>query len=148
MTRKQILWLLPMLLIPFTGYSLETTSLKFNLLTIFSNLDDQSVLIIGLSVFTTSLLFIVLFLLYRLYKRLPAPVIKPSLINRRTKTPVRSDTHGPTDEEAAAIGLALHLYVKEIMEQEEMTLTIKRVSRVYSPWSSKIYGINSWPRTK
>lgn len=54
----------------------------------------------------------------------------------------------PTPEEAAAIGLALDLYVKEILDHENMTLTIKQVSRIYSPWSSKIYGVMGWSRLR
>ncbi len=41
----------------------------------------------------------------------------------------------------AAIGLALYLYKSELHDFESFNLTINKVSRNYSPWSSKIYGI-------
>ena len=41
----------------------------------------------------------------------------------------------------AAIAMALHLYLNEIHDDEEHIMTIKRVARVYSPWSSKIYSM-------
>ncbi len=48
-------------------------------------------------------------------------------------------------EVSAAIGMALSLYFKEQHDEESGVLTIKRVSRTYSPWSSKIYGVNNYP---
>lgn len=44
-------------------------------------------------------------------------------------------------EEIAAIAMALHLFKNELHDQESLTLTINKISRAYSPWSSKIYGI-------
>lgn len=41
----------------------------------------------------------------------------------------------------AAIGAALHMYFNEMHDEENLTLTIERVSKRYSPWSSKIYGV-------
>jgi Na+-transporting methylmalonyl-CoA/oxaloacetate decarboxylase gamma subunit len=40
----------------------------------------------------------------------------------------------------AAIALAIYLST-ELHDEESNVLTIQRVSRVYSPWSSKIYSI-------
>ncbi len=41
----------------------------------------------------------------------------------------------------AAIAVAIHLYRNELHDFEDTVLTIKKVSRTYSPWSSKIYGL-------
>jgi hypothetical protein len=46
-----------------------------------------------------------------------------------------------TGEMNAAIGTALHMYFNEMHDDEDLTLTIERVSKRYSPWSSKIYGV-------
>lgn len=46
----------------------------------------------------------------------------------------------------AAIAMALYLYSSEIHDQENPVLTMIRVSRTYSPWSSKIYGLRKLPR--
>ena len=51
-----------------------------------------------------------------------------------------------TGEVSAAIAAALHLYSKDIHDEENTVLTIKKVSRTYSPWSSKIYGLRQNPR--
>lgn len=44
-------------------------------------------------------------------------------------------------ETSAAIAMALHLYMEEAHDDEHAILTIKRYSRNYSPWSSKIYSV-------
>ncbi len=46
-----------------------------------------------------------------------------------------------TGEVNAAIAAAIHLYREELHDYEDTVLTIKKVSRTYSPWSSKIYGV-------
>jgi glutaconyl-CoA/methylmalonyl-CoA decarboxylase subunit delta len=46
----------------------------------------------------------------------------------------------------AAIAMALYLYNKEINESENLKITIQKSMKPYSPWSSKIYGLNQWRR--
>ena len=48
----------------------------------------------------------------------------------------------PTTD-VVAIAMALHLYYDEVHDDESNVITIKRIERRYSPWSSKIYGINN-----
>jgi apolipoprotein N-acyltransferase len=50
------------------------------------------------------------------------------------------------EETAAAIALAIHMYKTELHDQESFTITLKKVSRIYSPWSSKIYTLRQNPR--
>lgn len=45
-----------------------------------------------------------------------------------------------TGEIAAAISTAIHLYLKNQHDDENAILTIKQARKLYSPWSSKIYG--------
>jgi glutaconyl-CoA/methylmalonyl-CoA decarboxylase subunit delta len=49
-------------------------------------------------------------------------------------------------EVSAAIAAAIHLYRSEMHDYENTVLTISKVSRTYSPWSSKIYGLRNTPR--
>lgn len=51
-------------------------------------------------------------------------------------------------EEIAAIALALRRYDEDMHDIESHVLTINRVARAYSPWSSKIYGLNNQPDRK
>lgn len=46
-------------------------------------------------------------------------------------------------EENAAIAMAMYLFFNEMHDEESNIITIRKVSRTYSPWSSKIYGLNS-----
>ncbi len=48
----------------------------------------------------------------------------------------------------AAISAALYLYFEEVHDFESTVLTIKKVQRSYSPWSSKIYGLREYPTKK
>jgi glutaconyl-CoA/methylmalonyl-CoA decarboxylase subunit delta len=44
----------------------------------------------------------------------------------------------------AAISAAIYLYLSDIHDKENTVMTIKKVSKSYSPWSSKIYSVR-WP---
>ncbi|MBZ0242372.1 MAG: OadG family protein [Bacteroidales bacterium] len=48
-------------------------------------------------------------------------------------------------EVAAAISMALYISC-QLHDEESNILTIKKVSRTYSPWSSKIYGLRNLNR--
>lgn len=48
-------------------------------------------------------------------------------------------------EVTAAIAMAIYLS-RDLHDEESDVLTIKRVSRAYSPWNSKIYGMRFFRR--
>jgi len=48
-------------------------------------------------------------------------------------------------EDIAAISMALHSYFSEAHDNESSIVTIQKVNKPYSPWSSKIYGLNALP---
>ncbi len=47
---------------------------------------------------------------------------------------------------SAAISTAIFLHYEEKHDLENTVLTIKRVQRTYSPWSSKLYGLREYPK--
>jgi len=49
-------------------------------------------------------------------------------------------------EVSAAISTALYLHFEEKHDLENTILTIKRVQKTYSPWSSKLYGLREYPK--
>jgi hypothetical protein len=51
-----------------------------------------------------------------------------------------------TGEINAALAMTLYLYSSELHDAENTVLTINKVSRTYSPWSSKIYGLRKLPK--
>ena len=63
---------------------------------------------------------------------------------------VAEDDHEAiSDQEiAAAIMTALKLYKSNLHDQESEMLTIHRITRAYSPWSSKIHGLTQLPERK
>lgn len=48
-------------------------------------------------------------------------------------------------EVAAAISTALLLHFREVHDFENTIITMKKVQKPYSPWSSKIYGLRQYP---
>lgn len=77
----------------------------------------------------------------------------PKLIEWQTRMRLKSKGQLKDDEPKelqiegsvnAAISVALHLYLNEMHDEEQAVITIKKVSKTYSPWSSKIYNMR-WP---
>ncbi len=70
------------------------------------------------------------------------------LFGKKAKT--LSASNNPVGEvpsaDVVAIGMALHLFYDEVHANESDVITIKRIERRYSPWSSKIYGTNNYLR--
>ena len=62
---------------------------------------------------------------------------------RQGKPPVIQEGEAISGEATAAIAMALYLYIGEIHDEESGLLTIKRISKTYSPWSSKIYAVSN-----
>ena len=67
-----------------------------------------------------------------------------------TGVAVADDDHEAiSDQEiAAAIITALKLYKSNLHDQESEMITIHRIARAYSPWSSKIHGLTQLPERK
>lgn len=64
------------------------------------------------------------------------------------KSAAKAAPVGSNAEEIAAIGLALKMFQEDLHIQESTVITINRVGRIYSPWSSKIHGITQVPDKK
>jgi Na+-transporting methylmalonyl-CoA/oxaloacetate decarboxylase gamma subunit len=62
------------------------------------------------------------------------------------KTEVKEEELSISGETTAAIGMALYLHYQEVHDFENTVITMKRVQKAYSPWSSKIYGLRQFPR--
>jgi glutaconyl-CoA/methylmalonyl-CoA decarboxylase subunit delta len=94
--------------------------------------------------------FLALVLLYFVFYNLPSllKIDFRSLFSREVnqEKPLRVAEPGITGELSAAIGMAMYMYLNEMHDQESGVITIKKVSKRYSPWSSKIYGLRQIPR--
>ncbi|MBE0643834.1 MAG: OadG family protein [Bacteroidetes bacterium] len=60
----------------------------------------------------------------------------------------RPATNGVSGEIVAAIALALQTHLFELHDEERTIITIKKISRPYSPWSSKLYGMTPSPNNQ
>ena len=47
-----------------------------------------------------------------------------------------------------AIAMGLHMYLNELHDEESNIITIRNAQKQYSPWSSKIYGVQNQPLRK
>lgn len=104
----------------------------------------------GMAVIAMSVVFGALILLYIVFKNTKRiyTIDLKSLFAKKQMEPTREKA---TKEEIsgevnAAIAMGLHLYVSELHDYEDAVLTIKKVARTYSPWSSKIYGLRNLNR--
>ena len=70
------------------------------------------------------------------------------LFGKKADTP--SESNDPVEAvpsaDVVAIAMALHMFYDEVHDDESNVITIKRIERRYSPWSSKIYGTNNYLR--
>lgn len=105
----------------------------------------------GMALVAMSVVFTSLALLYIIFKNIGAFFLRCSKKSKKAKpgilaTEKECDSNDISGEVGAAIAMALHLYQTEIHDEENMVLTIKRISRTYSPWSSKIYTLRKYPQ--
>lgn len=71
----------------------------------------------------------------KIFEKLFGKITKTASIGKATEEIPSADV--------IAIAMALHLFYDEVHDNESNVITIKRIERRYSPWSSKIYGINN-----
>jgi Na+-transporting methylmalonyl-CoA/oxaloacetate decarboxylase gamma subunit len=103
---------------------------------------------IGMTVIGYVVVFLALLFLYLIFSNLTKFLnlnVKRTLRREGKITETKEDL-SISGEVNAAIAMAIHLYYTEIHDHENTVLTINKVSRNYSPWSSKIYGLRQNPR--
>lgn len=107
---------------------------------------DQAwvITMVGVAIVFLSLLF--LFLFFSFLSRILNSELRRKLVKEGKIDPeTTEDELMVPGDVAAAIGMALYLN-EEVHDEESGVITIKRVSKTYSPWSSKIYGLRKSPR--
>ena len=103
---------------------------------------------LGMTVIGYVIVFIALLLLYIVFINLTKIIqfrSKRSLFKKGLLDKTKKEI-SVSGEVNAAIAMALHLYFQELHDEETTILTINRASKIYSPWSSKIYGLTRHPR--
>ena len=97
-----------------------------------------------------TIVFLVLTLLIVVFTNLPKllHVQLKRKLQREGKLNDGAKVVNVSGEVNAAIATALMIYLNEQHDEESNVITIKRVAKVYSPWSSKIYGLNNYFRSR
>lgn len=89
--------------------------------------------------------FLALILLSSLFSYLPK-ILRFNLhkrLNRKELGECDPDCEEVSGDVSAAIATALYMYYDEMHDEESNVITIKQVSKSYSPWNSKIYGVSN-----
>lgn len=107
---------------------------------------------IGLAVIAMMVVFTVLIFIYLAFKYVAKFYMAQSARKaekaerKASKTIAVSNINDLSAETTAAIAMAIHMYYNQQHDMESLKLTIQKVSRMYSPWSSKIYSLRQMPR--
>lgn len=107
---------------------------------------------VGMAVSAMLVVFLALLTLYLVFKLIGNIAVKLSA-KRAMKaqgghSAVTTVKQGVSGEVLAAISMALYEHEEGEHDWEDPVLTIRRVKRNYSPWSSKIYGLRQLPNLK
>lgn len=105
---------------------------------------------IGMALTAMSVVFTALLCLFISFKIIGK--ISTMITNARSRkaagvpkgTKVNSDT--PSGEVYAAIAMALAMHEDAVHDFEDTILTMKKVEKRYSPWSSKVYNLRETPK--
>jgi len=111
----------------------------------FSAIDSDGLVLV---IVGYCIVFMALLLLYLFFRYIIPTILRVKIgkgrFNKGSDSSETNQIVEVTGEVNAAISMALYLYLNELHDEESNILTIKRVSKVYSPWSSKIYGVRSY----
>lgn len=106
----------------------------------FSNItsDNTTLALVGYII-----VFLALSLLYFIFNNLPKVLdfFKRRHLKKKGVDEEIIDDLTITGEVSAAISTSLFLFFNEMHDEEKAVLTIKKISKQYSPWNSKIYNV-------
>ena len=100
--------------------------------------------IIAMSIVFTAL--ILLFITFKYLAKLYNINLKKLFSKRQPGIDTQEVIKDIPGETLAAISLTFYLYHQQMQGLEEAVMTIKKASKAYSPWSSKIYGLRQIPK--
>lgn len=110
------------------------------------NFQQNDSLGIGMTITAMAVVFLGLLILFLVFKQIGKWAIAASKRNAAKSGEV--STVEVSGEVYAAIATALYEFGEDTHDVENTVLTIQKVKRNYSPWSSKIYSLREEPRRK
>ena len=112
----------------------------------YAGIDRQATIIVVVGYLIVFLALVALYLVFRYIM----PLFFKFNMYRRAAREGRalddSEKQVLTGEVNAAIATALYLYFDEIHDYESNVITIRKVSKAYSPWNSKLYNMRNLER--
>ena len=110
----------------------------------FSGIGEQGITV---AVIGYLIVFLALLLSFLVFSNIPKIIYYKTRkeFRKQKKQQLKQDDIHLSGDLTAAIASALYLYYNELHDPESNIITIKRVRKRYSPWSSKIYGLRKWP---
>ncbi|HLP06364.1 MAG TPA: OadG family protein [Paludibacter sp.] len=107
--------------------------------------------VVGFSLSMVFVLLIMIVIVLTVFSRIVAPTVRVPKKQKDSGSKGRGVADTETEYikdhlsagDSAAIAMALYLYYSDEHDEESAIITIKKVERRYSPWSSKIYGLNN-----
>lgn len=114
---------------------------------------------ITMALIAMTVVFIALVLLYLVFRTLgkymhsgtmkkEAKAVKAAARDNEPAVAFDMNSDEPTGETIAAIAVALRFFEDDMHDMESQVITINRVAKAYSPWSSKIYSLRQIPNKK
>ncbi|MFZ4741495.1 MAG: OadG family transporter subunit [Bacteroidales bacterium] len=105
---------------------------------------------IGMTMIAMTVVFLALIFLYLIFKYIghlnTSSSRKKSLVKKGKIEEASKISDDAPGDVYAAIAMALHLYQSQMHDEENTVITMEKVARTYSPWSSKIYGLRQTPK--
>jgi Na+-transporting methylmalonyl-CoA/oxaloacetate decarboxylase gamma subunit len=129
-----------------TPSSNNLTVAKISAADVFGLMDPTG---IGMTIIAMSVVFSGLALLYIFFKYMGRIFLRDKKKQKSGAAKPhenREEQDEISGEVNAAIAAALYFYRTELHDTEATVLTINKVARAYSPWSSKIYGLRKNPK--
>ncbi len=103
--------------------------------------EGLAITLVGYSIVFSAL--VILYFVFNSFSKILNIKFKNRL--RREGKPELAELPDITGEETAAISMALYL-CNELHDEESNVITIKRVSKAYSPWSAKSQSVSQFSR--
>lgn len=106
----------------------------------------------GMAITAMTVVLAALLTLYLIFRTVGKTMVR--MANRKkgsaenTAAPATKSDSSVSGEDVAAIAVALKMFADDLHDQESTVLTINRVAKHYSPWSSKLYGMTQLPNRK
>ncbi len=119
-----------------------------NKVDMFAEKDSSGVVLTIMAMAIVFLALLVLSICFYIISKVGEKISKTNKIKAQgiePSTVAKSEATSDSGEEIAAIVMALHEHL-DAHDHEYTILTIDKVKRSYSPWSSKIYGLRELPR--